>query len=883
MKSSIKQAAVAFGFLLVSLMKTQAQEIEISNGWQLQDIDKVADSGHKISKLTYITNNWYKATVPGTVLTSLVNNKVYPEPLYGENNRPDKISEHLCRTSYWYRSKFFVPKSYEGKRIWINFDGINYKANVWINGKKAGEIKGAFARGIFDITSLVTPNQESAIAIEVSPQPNPGIPQEHTIANGMGKNGWYTGIDGPTFLCSIGWDWIPAIRDRNTGIWQKVYLSTTGLVKIKNPFVKTDLQLPDTTNASITIQTTVANNTSLPQKGVLKGYFDNVTFQQPVELAPNSSKEITFLPEDFNQLNIKNPKLWWPNGYGNQALHQLHLSFIIDNTISDAQEVSFGIRKFAYSDKSSENLFVSVNGVPVICKGGCWGMDDAMKRLSYTRLEAQIKMHKLANYTMIRNWVGQSTSEDFYRLCDKYGIMLWDEFFQANPSDGPNPTDIKLYLHNVQEKILRFRNHPSIAIWCGRNEGHPPKEIDDSLIVMMSRLDGSRLFQSSSTDGRGVNSGGPYKWRPDEDFYTINEAFKTETGSVSVPTLESIHGMMPQKDWEEVNDDWAEHDFTKGAQNGGGFRNMITDRYGKVKNLADFVRKSQLADYDAFRAMYEGRFSQLFNPVTGVLTWMSHPAQPSFVWQLYHYDLEPNSALFAVKKACEPIHIQYNEKRGIVQIVNTKSHNLDNLKVHISVTKKDGTLLSERNVSAKAAADRATDVEAVELDNSLCFIKLELFDSENKLLSDNFYWKTPKEQKGNLRSLDSLPTVSIDITAEKRIENGTCYIDVVLHNPSQTPALMSHLQLRKGISNNRVLPVYYTDNYVSLLKDETKKITIEASLADLKSEEPLIVVDGWNIAVNKLDSRTVNVKLNEEAQVSHWPQTVLPFSPFYIP
>src|SRR6202012_5087438 len=211
---------------------------------------------------------------------------------------------------------------------------------------------------------------------------------------------------------------------------------------------------------------------------------------------------------------IRNPRLWWPNGYGPQNLYQLHLSFEIGGVVSDQRDVSFGIRKITYLVPDSDNLTISVNGVRIFCKGGDWGMDEAMKRIPRERLEAQLKMHQLANYNFIRNWVGQSTSEDFYELCDKYCLLLWDEFFQPNPSDGPNPDDLDVYLDNVRDKILRFRNHPSIAVWCARNEGYPPKAIDDRLQSLMAELEPCRLYQARSTAGRGVYSNGPYCWRP---------------------------------------------------------------------------------------------------------------------------------------------------------------------------------------------------------------------------------------------------------------------------------------------------------------------------------------------------------------------------------
>ena len=404
----------------------------------------------------------------------------------------------------------------------------------------------------------------------------------------------------------------------------------------------------------------------------------------------------------------------------------------------------FGIRKVTYAVPDSENLTLSVNGVRVYCKGGDWGMDDALKRIPRERLEAQIRMHQLANFNMIRNWVGQSTSEDFYELCDQYGIMLWDEFFQPNPHDGPNPTDLDTYMANVREKILRFRNHPSVVVWCGRNEGQPPKEIDNAILGVMKEMEPVRLYQSSSTDGHGVHSGGPYRWRTPREFYKFSEPFKTEIGSVSIPTLESIHGMMPEKDWETQNDDWAEHDLAHGAQSGDGYLKAIAGRYGRIVNLADFARKGQLANYEAFRAMYEGREAKLFRPSTGVITWMSHPAQPSFVWQLYHYDLEPNSSLFAVRKACEPVHIQFNELDRTIQVINHLGVPLTKAQAHLAVYNLDGSRAFERDFAVDAAPSLATTLDPVEWPETLSgiyFVQLRLQDAEGKLLSENFYWR----------------------------------------------------------------------------------------------------------------------------------------------
>jgi hypothetical protein len=867
---------------LSAASKTEALEpLVLASGWQLQDAAKVPQTGEEVSSPAFKTIGWYSATVPGTVLTTLVNNHVYPEPLYGDNNRPEKIPESLSHTSYWYRAEITIPRSYLGKHIWLDFDGINYSAAIWVNGSEVGTMRGAFSRGAYDISYNVKPGKKAVLAVLVTPQPNPGVPHEHTLRNGVGKNGGITAIDGPTFLSTIGWDWLPAIRDRDTGIWQKVFLSATGPVLVKDPLVTTDLPLPRLDSTDVAIQTTVENITSKPQKGLLKGTIDNIAFQQPVELAPHSAKVVSFNPKTTPALHIDHPRLWWPNGYGPQNLYKLHLSFELQNKPSDSQDVTFGVRKITYTVPDSDNLTISVNGVRVFIRGGNWGLDEALKRIPRERLEAQIRMHQLANLNMIRNWVGQSTSEDLYELCDKYGLLLWDEFFQPNPGDGPHPTDLDTYITNVREKILRFRNHPSIAVWCARNEGYPPKAIDDRLRKLMAELEPTRRYQPSSTDGGGVRSHGPYFWRTPREFYKVgDDTFKTETGSMSVPTLESIHGMLPKTDWEIITDNWAERDFAKGAQRGDRYPGIISSRYGAIANLADFVRKAQLANYEAFRAMYEGRNAQLFHPTTGILTWMSHPAQPSFVWQLYHYDLEPNSSLFAVKKAAELVHIQFNEATSELQVINNLPTPLADATVHLAVYNLDGSLGYLHDYKVTAPPDVATTLDAVDFPASLSsvyFIHLELRDATGKLLSTNLYWHAQLGHQDDLTDLGKLPTIPLQAQIRRNDSSGKPIVTVTLHNPSTNVALLAHLQLRRRHSGERVLPVYYSDNYVSLIPNETRTITIEADLKDLKGDDALVVLDGWNTEVIPASAPGVAIAPNPDAQVDQWPVTGLPF------
>ncbi len=887
----------------VSAQKLLPAPVELTANWQLQDSANVAEAGAAISSSTYQPQGWLAAVVPGTILTSLVHDRIYPEPLYGENNRADKIPETLNKSPWWYRTSFVVPANYTHHQIALTFEGANYASQVWLNGTEVGTLRGAFLQGRFNITALVKPGETAVLAVRVTPQPHPGIPHEHTIANGLGLNGGITAMDGPTFLSTIGWDWLPAIRDRDTGLWQKVSLSASGPVLVEDPLITTDLPLPSTDSADVAVRATVENLTSKQQKGTLEGDFEDVHFSQSLILAPNSKQLVNFDPKTTTVLHIANPKLWWPNGYGPQNLNTLHLHFVQRGRDSDVRDITFGIRKITYEAPglplSSDNaLTISVNGVKIFIRGGDWGLDEALKRIPRERLDAEIHMHALANLNMIRNWVGQSTSEDFYELCDKYGILLWDEFFQPNPSDGPDPDDLSIYLTNVHDKILRYRNHPSIALWCARNEGYPPPEIDTALRAMIPQLDPLRLYQPSSTAGRGVVSSGPYYWREPRAFYIYDAPFKTEIGSVSIPTLDSIHGMMPQHDWETINDDWAEHDLAKGAQHGDTYPYVLAGRYGRISNLADFVRKAQLMNYEAFRAMYEGRNAKLFTPYTGIITWMSHPAQPSFVWQLYHYDLEPNSSLFAVQSAAELVHIQMNESAeayGQIQVINNLPAPLTGATAHLSILNLNGTSALERDypvVGPPATSielgvipfksDPQTSLSSIPEQtleyklSSVYFVRLQLTGADGKILSRNLYWKANATHGDDLTPLNTLPTAHLTATLTRHDVGSRVALDITLTNPGITVALMAHLQLRRKTTGERVLPVFYSTNYVSLAPGESRTITIDASQADLHADQPLVTLDGWNLSIEPITNSDSTLIQNTDAEVTHWAATGLP-------
>ena len=717
----------------------------------------------------------------------------------------------------------------------------------------------------------MTPGQTAAIAVLVHPPTVPADPLEQTQQWGLGLNGGVMSHDGPTFVSTQGWDWIPGIRDRDMGIWQRVQLTSSGPAVVRDPYVTSTIA-PDHSVADLSVQVAVENASDAPVTGVVRGTINGATFAStPVTIPARSRTSVRLTGHDSPALHIDRPQLWWPNGFGDPYLYPLHLAFDVGGRESDAVDLNVGLRTVEYSRGDSDTLTLVVNGVPVFAKGGNWGMDEALKRIPRDRLDAQMRLHRDAHFTIVRNWVGQSTSDDFYDLADRYGLMVWDEFFQPaagldsgrqRGEDGElDVTDVGLYLANAREKLLRVRNHPSIVIWCGRNEGEPsPKALAEGLKALMAALDPERFYQSNSDAGRGVRSGGPYAWQPPSAYFGEGRGgrqplvpFKTEIGPISIPTLESVLGMMPRADAESFpNDDWAEHDFATGGgnNNAGTYLSTLTSRYGDVSTLPRFIRAAQMADFEALRALFEGRVAQLFRPATAVITWMSNPSQPSTTWQIYSYDLEPFASYFGAKKACEPQHIQLGAVDGHVTVINHGPQSIDGLTYRVRAFAVDGTSLLDRTAAVgTAAASAATDLglAGVPADATpVQFVRLDLVDRAGTTVSDNLYWRNTAAEN-DFTTLDTMPLVPLDVDIARTDGAGRTRLSVTLTNPARVVALMAHLQLKRAASGARILPVWYSDNYVSLVPGERRTLTIEAAATDVGRDTPLVTIDGWNV------------------------------------
>jgi len=817
--------------------------IDLAGGaWKVQRESSVNADGETLSKPGFSDTDWIIATVPGTVLVSYLNAGALPDPNFGDNQL--SISDSYFYSDFWYRDEFIAPASSAGQRLFLNFDGINWKAEVYLNGKNLGLIAGAFTRGHFDVSDIVIPGEKNVLAVRIRKNDSPGFIKEQTKLS-HDANGGELGADNPTFHATVGWDWIPTIRGRDIGIWSDVYLTATGTVTIEDPFVSTGLSLPDTSSADLNVELTLRNHTSKEQQGIVRGSFGDVKFEQPVLLDPSETKTVHFNPSAHPSLRLKKPKLWWPNGYGEQNLYDVKLEFqTADGIASDSKSFKTGVRQMSYSEDNGA-LKIWVNGRRFIGRGGNWGFSESMLRYRAREYDIAVRYHKEMNFTMIRNWVGQVGDDAFYEACDRYGIMVWQDFWLANPLDGPDPNDNTMFMQNVDDFVKRIRNHPSIGLYCGRNEGNPPEPIDSAIRVLLPHLHPGLHYISSSSFG-SVSGGGPYRAMPAKFYFEkrATEKLHSELGMPNMVSYESLKQMLPDSVLWPIGRMWGVHDFNlESAQYGYSFIQQIDESFGPADNVKDWLTLAQWVNYQGYRAMFEAQSRNRM----GMLLWMSHPAWPSMVWQTYDYYFEPTAAYFGCKKANEPLHIQWNSFTDSVEVVNYSIHNGSGLTAMMEIINLDGTIKLEKKVALDCPEDntvRCFKVTYPENLSSTYFIRLTLTRGSTEL-SENLYWRGIKED--DLKATRALPKVKLETNTKVMRDGNQWHLTTELINKTSHPALMVKLKVVRIKSRERILPVIFSDNFVSLMPGEKRTITMELEDADTQGEKPDVAIEGFNI------------------------------------
>jgi hypothetical protein len=900
------------------------KQVKLSK-FELQSSSLIPESGEVLSSSQYKSNvYWFPVTVPSTVLTGLVANKIYPDPYSGLNNMliPDASDEfnktynleqysylagepNPWKKPYWYRTTFDVPAADKGRHFDLIFKGINYRAGVWVNGTQIADstqMAGMFAEYRLDVTKLIKAGATNALAVKIYPLDYPGLPDTEQL-KALGdffRNGGPTGDIGKnvTMLCSVGWDWIPPVRDRNIGIWQPVYLRTSGHVTIEQPKLVIELpSLPDTSIAKLSLKLKLKNYSKSSETGKLTVIIspetfkaNTIQFSREISVAGNSVFLVDLNPEVVKELTLNNPHLWWPNGYGKPELYRIKIIYSGNQGTSDEITFLFGIR-IVSSKAVEENGTVRrdfyVNGRRIHITGGAWVPDMMLNRDSL-RYDNEFRLCRNSNINLVRIWGGGVTPSDyFFDAADKYGLLVWSDFWITGDTQGefkgsPDwPLEGSIFKKNVASTIYRIRNHPSLLVWTGGNEGHARKELYDAMRDSVIALDGTRPFIPSSSGfaklpagwngawpdnmPSGVYSGGPYSWKDPKEYYRLADngkdwVFKDETGIPSQSPYSILPKIIPDLVWDKslpfpLNNSWGYHDACSGNGHYDLYYKEMVKRYGEPASMKDFCDKMQLLNAIGYQGIFEAAGHKL-NDIGGVMLWKLNAAFPSVVWQVYDWYLMPNAGYYFMQNACEPIHLQLNTKDLNVEIINRTYLPVTGLKARIDVYGTDSKSLfhSEEKVNLSSTEVKESLSLASVLSNQqgVTFVVLNLIDPAGKVVSHNVYWLSANN---DFKYLNNIPKSDIQVTVLKseKFVNETRWI-IKFSNPTKQILFFIHPQL--VIGEEEVLPSFWSANYFTLAPGESLTITVGCPPASITTGIPVLKVGGWNIEESAISLST---------------------------
>jgi exo-1,4-beta-D-glucosaminidase len=880
-----------------SLQTASALTFPLREGWTVQSSAKVTATGEAISgtsfKATYNTNDWIQADVPTTVVAAQVKSGLLPDPFYGMNLRQypglsypvgfnfsniPMPPDSPYAVSWWYRKEFTLPNEYTGKTVWLNFRGINYRANIFLNGKQianSNEVAGAWRTYEFNVTSAVKQGA-NALAVQV------WAPTENSLAI--------------TFV-----DWNPAPPDKNMGLWREVYLTTSGPVALRHSAVlsKVDSSAGDASGAHLTVAALVKNASDHSVKGTLKGKIENVEFAQPVELTAGESKDVVFSPDQYPQLNLSNPRLWWPAQMGTPNLYDLTLAFEVNGEISDFSRAKFGIREITSEVAEQapgrfKRLF-KINGKNILIRGGGW-TPDMMLRENHDRLADELRYVRDMGLNTVR-LEGKLETEEFFEMADQQGILVmagwcccdfWEHWGSWKDED------FEIARASLRDQMYRLRSHPSMVMWLNGSDNPPPPDVEEMYLKIEIDLRWPNPVVSSATakpttltGGSGVKMSGPYEyvapsyWAADphlrSDKKTCNDGgcggaygFNTETSmGPAVPPIESLERMVPKDHlWTAkgpLDEYWNFH------AGGGSFKTIkvftyaLNARYGKAGSAEDFTYKSQLMTYEGVRAMYEA-YSRNKYTSTGVIQWMLNNGWPSMIWHLYDYYLRPGGGYFGAKKGMQALDPVYGYDDHSVWLVSSQYVDAKGLKLAARVFNLDGTLKFTKEAPLDAAADstaKAFELPRIEGLSPAYFLDLRITDGSGKLVGSNFYWlstkpetldwaksnwyTTPTASYADYTSLAQLPKIKLNVSSRSEMQGEDAVTRVTVENLGKAVAFFVRLKLDKGKGGEEILPVVWQDNYISLLPGEKREIRATYRASSLGSAAPEVEVGGWNV------------------------------------
>ena len=914
MKKTFLTSAILFLVLPIVFTQPAVKQVKLTD-FTLQSSSVVKAGGSEISSPTFNPDiYWFPVKVPSTVLSGLVANKIYPDPYAGMNNMliPDASDEfnkqykleqysHLpndlnpWKKPYWYRTTFNVPSSDKGKHFQLIFKGINYRAAVWVNGKQlsdSSKMAGMFGEYSLDVSDVIKAGASNGLAVKIYPLDFPGLPATEQL-EALGDfyaNGGPTGDIGKnvTMLCSVGWDWMPPVRDRNMGIWLPVYLRTTGGVTINHPRIVTDLPaFPDTSSAKVSLSLVLSNHLGSAVDGNLvvtiapenfKGI--PVSFTRPVKIASAAKETVDLNAANTKELNFSKPALWWPNGHGKPNLYRIKLQYATAAGITDDTTFVFGVRTVsskAVNVNGSWRRDFYVNGYRVHLVGGAWVPDMMLNRDS-VRYDYEMHLCRNANVNLVRIWGGGVTPcDEFFDAADRYGLLVWSDFWITGDTQGefkgsPDwPLDGDIFKRNVTSTVYRIRNHPSLLVWTGGNEGHARKELYEFMRNSVIELDGTRPFIPCSSGFAhlpegwpaswpdnlpgGVYSGGPYTWQDPKSYYSRAIAgkdwvFKDETGLPSMVTWDNLPKNIPDLVWDSklpfpLNNSWGYHDACSGNGHWELYYKEMVKRYGEQASMKDFCDRMQLMNAIGYQGIFESAGHKL-NDIGGVMLWKLNAAFPSVVWQVYDWFLQPNAGYYFMQNACEPVHIQLNLNNFKVTTVNRTYRPVTGLTATAEVFDAGSKSLfresSSFNIGPSDVKENIDIASVIGGSKGLCFVVLNLKNAAGTLVSHNVYWLSPDDDYRAINKLASASLAAVVLKSEK-LKSETRWTVKITNNSGR---IAFFVRPRLMVNGDEILPSYWSASYFTLAPGESFTGNVSCPDAKLAGKVPSMSISGLN-------------------------------------
>lgn len=839
--------------------------IPLRDGWHIASSADVAATPVAVSSPGFDTAGWTPTIVPSTVLAALVRNGEVEDPYFGRNL--EQIPAEPFAHPWWYRTEFTVAgEPAAGARL--VFSGINYRADVWLNGHRVEErdvLVGSFRRFDLDVAEHLVAGTNS-LAVLVHP-PQPGDPTLGFV------------------------DWNPTAPDRNMGLWRGVDLRLTGDLSVDHVVVRSALDLDTLAEASLTVEATLRNHSDRRLAATVAGTISGgIDFEREVTLEPHESRQISFAADELPQLVVAEPRLWWPNGHGEPNLYDLELTAAVDGGQTDRQRVVFGIRHVADYLTAEGYRGYAVNGKRILVRGGGW-VDDLMLADDDRKLADQIRYVKHMNLNTIRLEGFWGSSHELYDLADRNGILVmvgwscqweWEDYL-GQPVDEfggiDTPEEMDLIASSLRDQVLWLRNHPSILVWALASDMLPRPELEKKYYAELAEVDPTRpalascaVDVSEVSGPSGVKMNGPYDWVSPNYWYVDRErggayGFNTETSpGPQPPPVASIRRMMPEENWWPIDDMWEYHCGRHEFNTLNRYKTALDRRYGESTDLEDFARRAQVANYEGMRAMFEA-FAIRRPATTGIIQWMLNSAWPEMYWQLYDHYLVPNGAFYGARDGSRPVNIAYDyADRGIV-VVNETAAAIAGATARVRVLDLESRVLVDESHSVDAAAATVQRVWTLPpvspAAGKAYFVDARLTAADGAALATSLYWLsteedvldweasewfvTPMARYADLTGLARLPAAALEVEHRFGETAGGRTVDVTLGNPGDRLAFFVELEIVGAESGRLAAPVLWSDNYVSLLPGEIREIHADIPAHALDGEAPVLRYAGINV------------------------------------